>query len=146
MTAGTAYDRLIRRRHISLACALISVVAAAALSSRSVWECLLVLLAGAANFVIWVNRPRPSVSAPRRPKIVLAPDAHRTPPVCVSCQLEDVDVSEDPFGFQPIIEMGFGYSFGERRTPYQQHRDCWVASGNENELERMLRHVTWSQS
>ena len=66
----------------------------------------------------------------------------RTPAFCLSCEMAEAVTDERRMVLTALAHAPFLYG----DSHYDRHRDCWVTTGNEQELERMLRHVTWRPS
>lgn len=119
-----------------------SVIAGAFLFAP-LWLSTIVALGLLANLVIGVVKgelcPRRRLSLPRKPVVLQRQSA----PLCLSCEAAEA-VSTENWAYVDRLRALTWVAF--LSDPYEGHRDCWVTTGDEGELARMLRHVTWTAS
>jgi hypothetical protein len=69
--------------------------------------------------------------------------ARQPSPLCIGCEVAEAGSDIERLRQLTLIPMAGAGFCGDL---YQRHRDCWVTTGDEKELARMLRHVTWRAS
>lgn len=107
------------------------------------WLSTIAALGLLANLVIGVVkgelRPRRRLSLPRQPAVL----PRQSAPLCLSCELAEAVNTENWARVDMLRALTWVAFPGD---PYEGHRDCWVTTGDEGELARMLAHVTWTAS
>jgi hypothetical protein len=94
----------------------------------------------AIQLLVSAGEPRPgSLPLQHRPVVL----QRQAAPFCYHCEVDEAVESGDRFRLDRLGLMLAGFPIGDL---YQRHRDCWVTTGDEKELARMLRHVTWTAS
>jgi hypothetical protein len=91
------------------------------------------------------GRARPAFAGRRQQASVRRPQilTRKPAPLCVGCEVAEAVSSGDRQRIDMLRSMA---ALGFLGDPYESHRDCWVSTGDDKELARMLRHVTWTPS